>query len=84
MELLRVRALGVARSFMEEKREVPYARRMTLKDLLALLPEEIRGMAERRELAVIVNGTEVTSTGGLEVELEDGEEVVLLPYAHGG
>lgn len=38
----------------------------------------------RANALIIVSGTEISALDGLETLLKDGDEVVLLPVAHGG
>ena len=33
---------------------------------------------------ILVNGREISSLNGLETELKDGDEVVVIPLVHGG
>jgi len=54
-----------------------------LRDLKSLLMEG--GSADPRPNAlIIVSGREISALGGLETELTDGDELALLPVAHGG
>lgn len=38
----------------------------------------------RANALILVSGTEISALDGLETLLKDGDEVVLLPVAHGG
>lgn len=82
--MITVRFLGVARSLMGAEVEMTYREAMTVGSLLEALPSEVQGLARRKELTVIVNGADISVRGGFEAHLEDGDEVVLLPLAHGG
>jgi molybdopterin converting factor small subunit len=41
-------------------------------------------MAARNELSIMVGGADISAKEGLETRLHDGDEVVVLPFAHGG
>ncbi|MEM1581797.1 MAG: MoaD/ThiS family protein [Candidatus Bathyarchaeia archaeon] len=51
-----------------------------LRDLL--LDPELKD--PRPNILVLVNGREISVLGGLEAEIRDGDEVVLIPVIHGG
>ncbi|HLC00964.1 MAG TPA: MoaD/ThiS family protein [Candidatus Bathyarchaeia archaeon] len=38
----------------------------------------------RLNALILVNGREISALDGLETKLEDGDELVLIPVAHGG
>lgn len=74
----------MARSATGAKAEVPYKEGMTVRGLLEALPPEVKELAQRKEITVIINGSDISVKGGLEARLRDGDEVVLLPLVHGG
>jgi molybdopterin synthase sulfur carrier subunit len=39
---------------------------------------------EKPNALVLVNGREISVLNGLETQLKDGDEVVLVPFVHGG
>ena len=39
---------------------------------------------QRSNALVLVNGKEISVLNGLETKLQDGDEVVLVPFVHGG
>jgi len=82
--LIKVRALGVARSFMGDSQEISIEDGASVRELLRLLPEELNEMAARNELSIIVGGVDVSAKEGLATRLHDGDEVIVLPFAHGG
>jgi len=74
----------VARSFMEGSSEVDIADGATVEEFLRLLPREVREIAQRKELSILVNDAEVSAKEGLATHLHDGDELILFPIAHGG
>jgi molybdopterin converting factor small subunit len=79
-----VRALGIARSFMDGTAKVNLQDGATVEELLRELPLGLQGLAARKELTVIVNGGDISAKGGFSTPLHDGDQVFLLPLAHGG
>jgi molybdopterin converting factor small subunit len=79
-----VRALGVARSYVEGIVHLDLKGNATVEEVLKSLPNEIQELAEHRELSVMVNGADISAREGLSTSLQDGDEVTLLPFAHGG
>ena len=65
-------------------------------ELVNQIPELVGNEAFRRILidpelndprpnnVILVNGREISSLNGLETELKDGDEVVVIPLVHGG
>jgi molybdopterin converting factor small subunit len=82
--LIRVRALGVAKSLMGGTREIEIEEGSYVRDLLTLLPQGLKDMAARNELSIMVGGADISAREGLETRLHDGDEVIVLPFAHGG
>jgi len=69
---------------MEATRKVDLGGGATVGEVLDALPEGVREMAARKELSIMVNGADVSTRDGLSTNLQEGDEVVLLPFAHGG
>jgi molybdopterin converting factor small subunit len=82
--MITVKALGVARTYMQASTEIDPIDRLTLQGLLALLPPGVQEAAARREVVFIVNGSEASARQGMATAIGDGDEVVILPFAHGG
>jgi molybdopterin converting factor small subunit len=82
--LIKVRALGVAKSFMGDTQQIDIEEGASVGELLMLLPKQLREMATRSELSIIVGGADVSAKEGLATRLHDGDEVIVLPFAHGG
>jgi molybdopterin converting factor small subunit len=90
-----IRLLGVFRGLSDKsqlsfKSKKPTVRNVILK-LSASLPVEARRLLIDPELddprpnaLILVNGKETSVLKGLETELEDGDEVTLIPVSHGG
>jgi molybdopterin synthase sulfur carrier subunit len=67
---------------------------LMLKDLIYKITEESPSlkhvlidpelMDPRPNTVILVNGIEVSALNGLETEIKDGDEVVLIPVIHGG
>jgi molybdopterin converting factor small subunit len=82
--VIRVKALGVAKSLIGDSIDIDVAEGTSVRDLLALLPKAIGEMANRNELSIMVGGADVSARDGLATELHQGDEVIVLPFAHGG
>ncbi|HVP22845.1 MAG TPA: MoaD/ThiS family protein [Conexivisphaerales archaeon] len=82
--MITVRALGVAKGLMGPILKLDVDGGSTVKDVVKMLPEGLQEMAERKELSLMVNGADVSTLDGAATELKDGDELVLLPFAHGG
>ncbi len=73
---------------------INYQERITLKDLLAKLSEELPKLEKtfseqqlndsRSNSLILVNGREISVLEGLETRLNDGDEIVFVPVVHGG
>jgi molybdopterin synthase sulfur carrier subunit len=48
----------------------------------SLIDQQSEG--QRLNTLVLVNGMEISVLNGLETKLKDGDEVVLVPFVHGG
>ncbi|MFB0501850.1 MAG: MoaD/ThiS family protein [Candidatus Bathyarchaeia archaeon] len=91
-----VKFLGVFRQFSGRTRipvklEKPATVRKAIEKLTEAFSSEFRRMLVDPELEdprpnalVLVNGKEISVLGGLETEVEDGDEIVLVPVSHGG
>ena len=79
-----MKALGVARSFMEKSTSLDLAEGATVEEALKMLPTNLQEMADRKELSIMVNGADVSAREGLSTRLHGGDELALFPFAHGG
>jgi molybdopterin synthase sulfur carrier subunit len=67
---------------------------MSIRDLMNEVVKELPSLErslidrqfedQRSNALVLVNGREISVLNGLETELQDGDEVVLVPFVHGG
>lgn len=69
---------------LEEKATVIAALKALTQQVPSLGGLIFRGDSLRSDILVIVDRTDVISMGLLEMELEEGQEIALLPLAHGG
>jgi molybdopterin synthase sulfur carrier subunit len=64
--------------------------RELMDEIIKELPELKRSLIDqqfedsRPNTLVLVNGREISVLDGLETKLKDGDEVVLIPFVHGG
>jgi molybdopterin synthase sulfur carrier subunit len=64
--------------------------RELMNEIIKELPELKRSLLDhqlessRLNTLVLVNGREISALDGLETKLKDGDEVVLIPFVHGG
>ena len=64
--------------------------RELMNEIIKELPELKRSLIDqqfgdpRPNTLVLVNGREISVLDGLETKLKDGDEVVLIPFVHGG
>jgi molybdopterin synthase sulfur carrier subunit len=91
-----VKFLGVFRQFsgrnqIRVKLEKPATVREAIEKLTEAFSSEFRRMLVDPELKdprpnalILVNGKEISVLKGLETEVEDGDEIVLVPVSHGG
>jgi len=91
-----VKFLGVFRQFSGRNRvlvklEKPATVGKAIEKLTEAFSSEFRRMLVDPELEdprpnalVLVNGKEIGVLQGLETEVEDGDEIVLVPVSHGG
>jgi molybdopterin converting factor small subunit len=82
--LIVVKALGVARSFMDDSQRVDLREGSTVEDVLKALPLALQELAAKRELGILINGADISTKEETLTRLHDGDVVVLLPFAHGG
>jgi MoaD family protein len=92
---VKVRLLGVFRGFCGKsqltlKLEHPTVRNV-VQDLALLFSAEAKRLLIDPELndprpnaLILLNGREIGVLKGLETEIEDGDEMTLIPIAHGG
>jgi molybdopterin synthase sulfur carrier subunit len=93
---IEVKFLGVFRQFSGRNRvlvklEKPATVRKTIMKLIEAFSSEFRRTLVDPELEdprpnalILVNGKEIGVLQGLETEVEDGDEIVLVPVSHGG
>ena len=91
-----VKFLGVFRQFSGRNRvpvklEKPATVRKTITKLIEAFSSEFKRTLVDPELEdprpnalILVNGKEIGILQGLETEVEDGDEIVLVPVSHGG
>ena len=91
-----VKFLGVFRQFSGRNRvlvklEKPATVRKTITKLTEAFSSEFKRTLVDPELEdprpnalILVNGKEIGALQGLETEVEDGDEIVLVPVSHGG
>jgi molybdopterin converting factor small subunit len=82
--VIKVRAMGVARSLMGAERDIALHEGGTVGELIGLLPKDVRDIAARRELCVMIDGVDSSARQGMATPLHDGSVVILIPFAHGG
>ena len=64
--------------------------RELMDEIIKELPELKRSLIDqqledpRLNTLILVNGREISVLDGLETKLKDGDEVVLIPFVHGG
>ena len=66
--------------------------RELMNEIIKELPELKRSLIDQQfgdprpntNTLVLVNGREISVLDGLETKLKDGDEVVLIPFVHGG
>ena len=70
--------------------ESPLLLRKVMKRVVEMLPN-LKGTlinpdhgGVRAGVLVLINGSEISVLNGLETVIEDGDELVLIPVAHGG
>ncbi|MDH5419390.1 MAG: MoaD/ThiS family protein [Candidatus Bathyarchaeota archaeon] len=91
-----VKFLGIFRQFSGRNRvlvklEKPATVRKTIEKLIEAFSSEFKLTLVDPELEdarpnalILVNGKEISVLQGLETEVEDGDEIVLVPVSHGG
>jgi len=92
---VKVRLLGVFRGFsgkseMDLKLEQATVRSV-VQTIAVSLSKEARGLLMDAELndprpnaLILLNGKEISVLNGLETEVKEGDEVMLIPVSHGG
>lgn len=92
---IRVRFFGVLkRAYGKNEILIDLSESLKLKDLIYKIAEgspSLKHMLLDPELTdprpntiILVNGVEIGALNGLETEIKDGDEVVLIPVVHGG
>lgn len=91
-----IRLLGVFRGLTRKSRiSLRLKKQSTVRDVVQKLADSLTVEAKRllvdpelndpRPLALIlVNGKEISVLNGLETKINDGDEMILIPVAHGG
>lgn len=91
-----VEFLGVFRKFSERthvlvKLEKPATVRKAVQKLIEAFSSELKRALVDPELEdprpnalILVNGKEISVLQGLDTEVKDGDEIVLVPVSHGG
>lgn len=92
---IRVRLFGLfKRAYGKNEILIELSEGLRLKDLIYKIAEESPSlkhvlldpelMDPRPNTVILVNGVEISALSGLETEIKDGDEVVLIPVVHGG
>jgi len=93
---VKVRPLGVfrglfGRSQLLVKMEEPTSVRKMIQKLAESLPLEFKRVLIDPELndprpnaLILVNGKEINVLAGLETDIDEGDEIILIPVSHGG
>jgi molybdopterin synthase sulfur carrier subunit len=92
---VRIRLFGLLRkAYGKNEVLIEFSGGLMLKDLIYKMAEESPSlkrvlidpelMDPRPNTVILVNGIEVGALNGLETEIKDGDEVVLIPVVHGG
>jgi len=90
-----VRLLGVFRGFSGKSRITLMLEQPTVRKLIHELADSLSVEAKRLLIdlelndprlnaIILVNGKEIGVLKGLETEIQDGDEVTLIPVSHGG
>jgi len=91
-----VRFLGIFRQVSGRNQvlvelEKPLTVGKTIEKIMEAFPSEFKRTLVDLELEdprpnalILVNGKEISVLQGLETEVEDGDEIVLVPVSHGG
>lgn len=84
---IRVRSLGYIRSLVGEEVEIE-AEALSASEIIRRVTNLQRGMKgvtfDTTNTLVVVNGVEISALDGAETVIREGDEVVLIPAAHGG
>jgi len=93
---VKVRLLGVFRGLFEKgwvpmESEEPTTVRKVIQKLTEAFSSEFKRVLidldledPRPNALILVNGKEISVLQGLETEVNDGDEIVLVPVSHGG
>jgi len=92
---VKVRLLGVFRGLVGVDRLSVEVEHLNVRDVIGVLvdsvPEEAKKLLIDPELndprpnaLILLNGREISVLKGLETKVNDGDEVALIPVAHGG
>jgi len=92
---VKVRLLGVFRGFSGKSQLALKLEQVTVKDVIQTLAESLSTEARRLLIdpelndprpnaLILLNGKEINVLNGLETEVEEGDEVTLIPISHGG
>lgn len=92
---IRIRLFGLLkRAYGKNEVLIELSEGLRLKDLIYKIAEESPSlkhvlldpelMDPRPNTVILVNGVEIGALNGLETEIKDGDEVVLIPVVHGG
>lgn len=90
-----VRFLGIFRGFSGKSRITLKLKQPTVRKVIQKLADSLSAEAKRLlvdpelndprpNALILVNGKEISVLKGLETEIKEGDEVTLIPVAHGG
>lgn len=92
---VRVRLLGVFRGLLSRSQLTLEVKRATVKGVIQAVAKSMSADARqllvdpelddpRPNALVLLNGKEISVLNGLETRIQDGDEITLIPVAHGG
>lgn len=95
MITVKIKLLGVFRGISGESEVTLRPKRATVRGAIEMLteslPQKARGLLIDRYLndprsnaLVLLNGKEIGVLEGLETSMKDGDELMIIPVAHGG
>lgn len=92
---VKVRLLGVFRGFSGKSQLVLKLEQATVRNVIQTLAESLTTEAKRLLIdpelndprpnaLILLNGREINVLNGLETEVDEGDEITLIPISHGG
>jgi len=92
---VKIRLLGVFRGFSGKSQLALKLEQATVRNVIQTLAESLTTEAKRLLIdpelndprpnaLILLNGREINVLNGLETEVDEGDEVTLIPISHGG